>query len=76
MLPDAGNRDKGFASTSPFFVAPGIIAAVEIIVAIAQLAGLHDKEMEVHHRRHAQETDQRRRMQELNLEREAIKQGA
>jgi len=60
---------------SPFFIPLGIFAMVVLIVAITNMAGIRDKEMEVHQKMHGLEMEHQRKMRELELELERIKQG-
>jgi len=61
---------------SPFFIPLGVFAMVVLIVAITQMISIRDKEMEVHQRLHLEEMDHQRKMRELELELERIKQGS
>ena len=60
---------------SPFLIPLAVFAMVVLIVAITQLANIRDKEMEVHQKLHLQEMEHQRKMRELELELERIKQG-
>ena len=60
---------------SPFLIPLAVFAMVVLIVAITQIATLRGKEMEVHQRLHLEEMDHQRKMRELELELERIKQG-
>lgn len=60
---------------SPFLIPLGIFAMVVLIVGISHTARIRDKEMQVHQRLHLEEMEHRRKMQELELELERIKQG-
>jgi len=59
---------------SPFLIPLGVFAMVVLIVAITQLVKLREKEMEVQQKLHLEEMDHQRRMRELELELERIKQ--
>jgi len=59
---------------SPFLIPLGVLAMVVLIVAITQLVKLREKEMEVQQKLHLEEMDHQRRMRELELELERIKQ--
>ncbi len=59
---------------SPFLIPLGVFAIVVLIVAITQVAGIRDVEVEVHHVLHAKELEHQRKMRELDLELERIKQ--
>ena len=48
-------------------------ALVVLVVAIATLTKLHDKEMEVHQNLHLEELEHNRRMKELEAELELVK---
>ncbi len=60
---------------SPFVVPLGVFAMVVLIVAITHLVKIREKEMEVHQKLHVEEMEHQRRMRELELELERIKQG-
>ncbi len=60
---------------SPFLIPLAVFAMVVVIVAITQLAGIRDKELEVHERLHMDELEHQRKMQELESELQRIKQG-
>ena len=60
---------------SPFFIPLAVFAMVVLIVAITQVANLRGKEMEVHQKLHLEEMEHQRKMRELELELERIKQG-
>jgi hypothetical protein len=60
---------------SPFIVPLGVFAMVVLIVAITQIVKIREKEMEVHQKLHIEEMEHQRRMRELELELERIKQG-
>jgi hypothetical protein len=61
---------------SPFLVPLGVFAMVVLIVAIAEVAKIRNRELEVHQKLHGQEMEHQRKMRELELELERIKQGA
>jgi hypothetical protein len=60
----------------PFPIPLGVFAMVVLIVAITQIARIRDKEIEVHQKLHGQEMEHQRKMRELELELERIKQGS
>jgi hypothetical protein len=60
---------------SPFIIPLGVFAMVVIIVAITQLVKVRDKEMDVHQRLHLEEMEHQRKMRELDIELERLKQG-
>jgi hypothetical protein len=60
---------------SPFVIPLAVFAMVVVIVAITQLAGIRDKELEVHEKLHMDELEHQRKMQELESELQRIKQG-
>jgi hypothetical protein len=60
---------------SPFVIPLGVFAMVVLIVAITQIVKIRDKEMEVHRKLHLDEMEHQRKMRELELELERIKQG-
>ena len=61
---------------SPFLIPLGVFVMVVLIVAITQMVGIRDKEMDVHQKPHLEEMEHQRKMRELELELERIKQGA
>ena len=60
---------------SPFVIPLGVFAMVVLIVAITQIVKIREKEMEVHQKLHIEEMEHQRRMRELDLELDRIKQG-
>ncbi|MGD1155971.1 MAG: hypothetical protein ABSA41_09100 [Terriglobia bacterium] len=60
---------------SPFVVPLGVFAMVVLIVAITQIVRIRDKELEVHQKLHLEEMEHQRKMRELELDLERIKQG-
>lgn len=60
---------------SPFIIPLAVFAFVVLVVAITQLARLRDKEMEVAQRMRIEEMEHQRKLKELDLELERIKQG-
>jgi hypothetical protein len=60
---------------SPFIIPLGVFAMVVLIVAITQIVKIREKEMEVHQKLHIEEMEHQRRLRELDLELERIKQG-
>jgi membrane protein insertase Oxa1/YidC/SpoIIIJ len=61
---------------SPFLIPLGMFAMVVLIVAITHVARIRSLEIEVHQKLHMKEMEHQRKMQELDLELERIKQGA
>jgi hypothetical protein len=61
---------------SPFLVPLGVFAMVVLIVGITELSKVRNLEIDVHQKLHAQEMEHQRKMRELELELERIKQGA
>ena len=61
---------------SPFLVPLGVFAMVVLIVAITHVAQIRSLEIEVHQKLQMKEMEHQRKMQELDLELERIKQGA
>lgn len=53
---------------SPFVVPLGVFAMVVMIVAIASMRKMREKELEAHHQLRTQEMEHERRMKELDLE--------
>ena len=60
---------------SPFLIPLGVFAMVVLIVAIAEVAKIRNLEIEIHQKLHAKEMEHQRKMRELELELERIKQG-
>ena len=60
---------------SPSLIPLGVFAMVVLIVAIAQTARIRDKELDVHQKLHLEEMEHQRKMRELELELQRIKQG-
>jgi hypothetical protein len=60
---------------SPFIIPLGVFAMVVLIVAIAELTKIRNKEMEVQQKIYLAEMEHQRKMRELELELERIKQG-
>ncbi|MGD1105249.1 MAG: hypothetical protein ABSA59_24655 [Terriglobia bacterium] len=60
---------------SPFLVPLAVFAMVVLIVAITHVAKIRNLEIEVHQKLHMKELEHQRKMQELELELERIKQG-
>jgi hypothetical protein len=60
---------------SPVSIPLGVFAMVVIIVAIANIAGLREVEIDVHQKLHAKEMEHQRKMRELDMELERIKSG-
>jgi hypothetical protein len=60
---------------SPFLVPLAVFAMVVLIVAITHVAQIRNLEIEVHQKLQAKEMEHQRKMQELELELERIKQG-
>jgi hypothetical protein len=58
---------------SPFIIPLAVFATVVIIVAIAKLAKIRDKEMEVHQQLHLEQLEHQRRMQELQQELDQVR---
>ncbi|MGA3327923.1 MAG: hypothetical protein ABSF45_25975 [Terriglobia bacterium] len=60
---------------SPFLVPLSVFAMVVLIVAIAEVTRVRDRELDVHQKLHALEMEHQRKMRELELALERIKQG-
>ena len=60
---------------SPFVIPLGVFAMVVLIVATAEVAKIRNRELDVHQKLHGQEMEHQRKMRELELELERIKQG-
>jgi hypothetical protein len=59
---------------SPYLIPLGVFAMVVLIVAIAELAKIRNRELEVHQQLHGQEMEHQRKMRELDLELEPMRQ--
>ncbi len=53
---------------SPFIIPLAVFAMVALIVAIVIVAKIHDLEVEIQTKLHAEELEHRSKMQELDLE--------
>jgi hypothetical protein len=60
---------------SPFVIPLGVFAMVVLIVAITQIVRIRDRELEVHQKLYLEEMEHQRKMRELELDLERIKQG-
>jgi hypothetical protein len=60
---------------SPFIIPLASFAMVVLIVAITQMVKIRDREMDVQQKLHLEQLDHQRKMQELELELQRIKQG-
>jgi len=58
---------------SPVIIPLAIFAMVVLIVAITQLVKIRDLEMDVHQRLYQEELEHQRKMRELDLELERLK---
>ena len=61
---------------SPFLIPLGVFAMVVLIVAITHVAQIRSLEIEVHQKLQMKEMEHQRKMQELDLELQRIKQGS
>jgi hypothetical protein len=61
---------------SPILIPLAVFAMVVLIVAMAELTKIRNLEVEVHQTLHVEEMEHQRKMRELELELERIKQGA
>jgi hypothetical protein len=61
---------------SPLFIPLGLFAMVVLIVALVNVARIQSLETEVHQKLHTQEMEHQRKMKELDLELQRIKQGS
>jgi hypothetical protein len=61
---------------SPFLIPLAVFGMVVLILAITRVDKIRSLEMEVHQRLHAQEMEHQRKMQELELKLQRIKQGS
>ena len=60
---------------SPFLIPLSVFVMVVLIVAITHIDKVRALEMEVHQKLHLQEMEHQRKMQELDLKLQRIKQG-
>jgi cytochrome c-type biogenesis protein CcmH/NrfG len=60
---------------SDWIIPLAVFAMVVLIVAIVSLVRLRETEMEVHQRLHMEEAEHQRKMRELELDLERVKQG-
>jgi len=60
---------------SPFLIPLAVFAMVVLIVAIVQVAKIHEVEIEVHQKLYLGEMEHQRKMRELELELARITQG-
>ena len=60
---------------SPILIPLAVFAMVVLIVAMAELTKIRNLEVEVHQKLHLEEMEHQRKMRELELELERIKQG-
>jgi len=60
---------------SPLIIPLGVFAMVVLIVAITKMAKIRDREIEVHQRLHLEQLEHQRKMKELELDLERVKQG-
>ncbi len=60
---------------SPFIIPLAVFAMVVLIVAITQVVKMHDRQMEIQQRMRLEEMEHRRKMKELDLELERVKEG-
>ncbi|HUU12991.1 MAG TPA: hypothetical protein VM182_04685 [Terriglobia bacterium] len=60
---------------SPFIIPLACFVMVVLIVAITQVSKIRDKEMEVQQKLHLEQLEHQRKMQELELELQRVKQG-
>lgn len=60
---------------SPLIIPLGVFAMVVLIVAITKMAKIRDREIEVHQRLHLEQLEHQRKMKELELELDRVKQG-
>ncbi len=60
---------------SPFIIPLAAFAVVVVIVALTQLVKIRDLEMDAHQRLRLEEMEHQRKMRELQLELDQVKQG-
>ncbi len=60
---------------SPILIPLAVFAMVVLIVAMAELTKIRNLEVDVHQKLHLEEMEHQRKMRELELELERIKQG-
>ncbi len=56
------------------FIPLAVFALVVLIVAVTSFAKIHDKEVEVHWKSHLEEVEHQRKMKQLDLELEQVRQ--
>jgi membrane protein insertase Oxa1/YidC/SpoIIIJ len=61
---------------SPLFIPLGVFGMVVLIVALVNVARIQSLETEVRQKLHAQEMEHQRKMKELDMELQRIKQGS
>lgn len=61
---------------SPLIIPLAVFAVVVVIVAITHLAKIRDLEVAAHQRLRLEEMEHQRKMRELEMELERVKQGA
>jgi hypothetical protein len=61
---------------SPFIIPLAVFAMVVLIVAIANMTKVRDKELEVHGKLREEELEHARKMKELEIELARVRQGS
>ena len=61
---------------SPFLIPLAVFAMVVLIVAIINVVAIRNLEIDVHQKLHAKEMEHQRKLRELDLELERIRQGS
>ena len=59
---------------SPFIIPIAVFAMVVLIVAIVYMAKMRDKELDIHQKLQFEQMDHQRKMKELELELERVRQ--
>jgi hypothetical protein len=60
---------------NPLLIPLACFAMVVLIVAIAHLTKIRDKELEIHQKLHTEHLEHQRKMKELELEMERVRHG-
>ena len=61
---------------NPFIIPLAVFAMVVLIVGIASITKVRDKELEVHQKLHGEELEHARKMKELEIELSRVRQGS
>jgi len=61
---------------SPFIIPLACFAMVVLIVAVANVSKMRDRELEVHGKLRSEELEHQRKMKELEIELQRVRQGS